>query len=463
MRVLKRATAMVLAASMIASLTACGSSGKSAGTADTAADTTAAKTESKEEGSSAASGEAAENGDAVTIRMSWWGGDSRHEVTNEAIKAFEAKYPNIKVDTEYSSWDGWAEKCSTALVAGTAPDVMQVNWNWLYQFSADGSKFVDLNEYKDIISLQNYPEKILDQCVVADKLQALPIGTTGKCFFWNKTTFEKAGLETPKTIDDLMNAGTVFKETLGDDYYPIAMFGYERMLLMLYYLQSKYGKQWVEDGKVNYSLEEVKEGLDWICSLEENHVMPTIGTLIGSGSNVLEKTQGWIEGKYAGFYEWDSAQVKFEQALDPGQEFVLGDFITGIGEYEAGLTKISQCFAVTESSKHKKEAAMLVEFLTSDPEGVAILGTERGMLANSEANKTLEESGKLEGLTYEANKAVMEVANFSFDPNFEDSALKDSTGVYYEVFEAISDGEDTQEWAEYLIDSVNEVNEKKSY
>ena len=57
----------------------------------------------------------------------------------------------------------------------------------------------------------------------------------------------------------------------------------------------------------------------------------------------------------------------------------------------------------------------------------------------------------------------MEVANFSFDPNFEDSALKDSTGVYYEVFEAISDGEDTQEWAEYLIDSVNEVNEKKSY
>lgn len=458
---------MVLAASMIASLTACGSSGKEAG----GTDTTAAKTESKEETKAEAKGEsqgesqaaASDSGETVTIRMSWWGGDSRHTATIAAIEAFEAKYPNIKVDTEYSGWDGWAEKCSTALVAGTAPDVMQVNWNWLYQFSADGSKFVDLNEYKDTISLQNYPEKTLEQCVVADKLQALPIGTTGKCFFWNKTTFENAGLETPKTIDDLMNAGTVFKETLGDDYYPIAMFGYERMLLMLYYLQSKYGKQWVEDGKVNYSLEEVKEGLDWICSLEENHVMPTIATLIGSGSNVLEKTQGWIEGKYAGFYEWDSAQPKFEQALNPGQEFVLGDFITGIGEYEAGLTKISQCFAITESSQHKKEAAMLVEFLTSDPEGVAILGTERGMLANSEANKILEEAGKLEGLTYEANQAVMKVANFSFDPNFEDSSLKDSTGVYYEVFEAISDGEDTQEWAEYLIDSVNELNEKKSY
>jgi len=325
MKMLKRATAMILAATMAISLTACGSSPKET----KAPDTTAATAESKAEDNAAAGSEA--SGDTVTLRMNWWGGDSRHEATIAAIKAFEAKYPNIKVETEYGAWDGWPEKCSTALVAGTAPDVMQVNWNWLYQFSADGSKFADLNEFKDIISLQNYPEKILDQCVVADELQALPIGTTGKCFFWNKTTFEKAGLETPKTIDDLMNAGAVFKEKLGDDYYPLTMFGYERMLLMLHYLESKYGKQWVEDGKLNYSYDEVKEGLDWMCSLEEKHVLPTIATLFGSGANVVEKTPGWIEGKYAGFYEWDSAQAKLDEALDPGQEFVLGDFITGIG------------------------------------------------------------------------------------------------------------------------------------
>jgi len=106
---------------------------------------------------------------------------------------------------------------------------------------------------------------------------------------------------------------------------------------------------------------------------------------------------------------------------------------------------------------------MLIEFLTSDPEGVSILGTERGMLVNSAANEVLEKEGKLDGLTYEANQAVMKVANFSFDPNFEDSKLKDSTGVYYEVFEAISDGEDTGEWAQYLIDEVNKLNEEKAY
>lgn len=40
------------------------------------------------------------------------------------------KYPNIKVECEYGAWDGWAEKVATQLAAGTAPDLMQVNWNW---------------------------------------------------------------------------------------------------------------------------------------------------------------------------------------------------------------------------------------------------------------------------------------------------------------------------------------------
>jgi oligogalacturonide transport system substrate-binding protein len=154
-----------------------------------------------------------------------------------------------------------------------------------------------------------------------------------------------------------MNAGTVFKDKLGDEYYPLAMYQYERMLLMLYYLEAKYGKEWVVDGAVNYTADEVKEGLDWVCSLEDAHVLPKIELLLGDGATILEKNSKWANGTYAGFYEWDSANTKFQEALEEGQEFVLGDFITGIGDTEAGLTKISQCFAITEASEHKKEAA----------------------------------------------------------------------------------------------------------
>ena len=455
----KKAAAVLLAASMAASLAACGGSQQAETTqapSSEAVETTAEAAAENGEETTADSGEA--SGDQVTIRMSWWGGDSRHEQTLAAVDAFMAKYPNIKVETEYGAWNGWTEKVSTALVAGTAPDVMQVNWNWLYQFSSDGSKFADLKEYSDVIDFSNYDEATLNTCFVGDKQQALPISTTGKCFYWNKTTFDKAGIEIPTTFDELIEAGHVFQEKLGDDYYPMAMLEYERMLLMVYYLESKYEKDWVVDNVVNYSVEEVVDGLEWISSLEENHVLPTIQHLKSQGAETIEKNPDWMNGKYAGFYEWDSAQAKFAEALEDGQEFVLGDFITGFGKKTAGLYKISQAWAIAETSEHKEEAAMLINFLVSDPEAVKILGTERGVTVNKAASQTLVDEGLMAGLTYEGNKAVMEVANYTLDPNFENSALKDSTGVYYEVMEGVSYGDDKTELAEYLIDSINEVN-----
>ena len=456
---MKKAVALTLAVSMAAGLTACGASAKPE---ETKAPETTAGTQAQTEATQATTAGATDSQEPVTLRFSWWGGDSRHKATEDAAKAFMAKYPWITVECEYGAWDGWTEKVATQLSGGTAPDLMQVNWNWLYQFSGDGSRFVDLNEYADVVNLKNYPDNIMQQCFVAGKQQAIPIGTTGKCFFWNKSTFDKAGIAIPTSWDELIAAGKTFQEKLGDDYYPLGMYEYERMLLMLYYLEGKYGKQWVENNELQYTLEEIKEGLEFINSLEEAHVLPSIAQLKGDGATILEKNPKWIDGHYAGFYEWDSTQQKMAAALDGDQEFVLGEFFKG-NAYEAGLTKVSQCFAITETSKHKKEAAMLLEFLINDDEGIEILSTERGMLANTYANEVLLKLGKLEGLTYEGNQAVMKIANFSLDPNFENSALKDSTGVYYEVFEGLSSGQDPEELAQYLIDGINEVNESNPY
>ena len=57
----------------------------------------------------------------------------------------------------------------------------------------------------------------------------------------------------------------------------------------------------------------------------------------------------------------------------------------------------------------------------------------------------------------------MENSAYSFDPNFEHADLKETTGVYYEVFELLSAGGDPAELAEYLIDSVNTVNQENMY
>lgn len=164
MRRFTKTLALVLALVML--LTAAGCS------APAAESTTAAIKETTALAQQPANGGTGSDQEPVSIRFSWWGGESRHEATKAAVDAFMKEYPWITVECEYGSFDGgWQDKVATQLAGGTAPDLLQINWNWLYQYSNDGSKFVDLNDYSDIISLGNFPQKDLEAMTVGGKMQ----------------------------------------------------------------------------------------------------------------------------------------------------------------------------------------------------------------------------------------------------------------------------------------------------
>ena len=153
---------------------------------------------------------------AEELSISWWGGDSRHEATQNAVAAFEAA-EGVTVKTHYAAWSGWEETMSGSFVAGNAEDVDMVNWNWLFSFvDASGeSYFYDLNQLSDIIDLSQWSDGMLQACTVNGKLLALPNALTGRIFYWNKTTFDQAGIEFPTTYAALKEAGAVFQEKLG--------------------------------------------------------------------------------------------------------------------------------------------------------------------------------------------------------------------------------------------------------
>ncbi len=453
----KQLLAVVLSAAMAASLTACQGGTQ---TDETQPPATGTEADGETIGEAEGAETNAEDG-PVTLTISWWGGDSRHEATLKALELFEEKYPNIKVEPQYGAWGGWLEQLSVQMAGDTEPDVMQINWNWIYEFSSDGNGFTDLNQYGDVIDLSQYPENLLEEMSIDGKLQGIPISTTGKVFYWNKTTFDKAGLEVPDSFADMIEAGHVFQEKLGEDYYPMALTPYEQMLIMVYYLQQKYEKPWIADHQVNFTQEEVADGIAFIRMLEDNHVFPSQQKLTSDGADTMDKNVNWMNGKYAGFYEWDSSQAKFANALEDGQEMVMGGYPYDYGDTKVGTAKISMAYAISDTCEHPEEAALLIQFLLQDPEAVKIQGTERGIVSNETAKKILEEEGMLNDLTFTSNQAAMENAGFALDPYFEDVKLKDKTGLYFEVFEEMSyENTDPMELAEILIEGVNEVQEK---
>ncbi len=394
----------------------------------------------------------------VTLRMSWWGGDSRHAATQAAVEAFMEKYPYITVEMEFGAWSGWEESVANQVMSKTTPDVMQVNWNWLTAYSSDGSAFYDLNELSDVIDLTQWNESQLAQCTVADELQGIPVAITGRIFYWNEDTYASAGLEVPTTFDELVAAGEVFKTQLGEDYYPLVMGEYDRMIFMVYYLESVYGMDWVVDNEVQYTAEQIQEGIDMITYLEDNHVIPTIQTLIGDGADSLDKNQNWIDGHYAGIFEWDSAATKFKKAA-PDSNIVIGNHFADIGDYQGGYTKVSLTFAISEHTEYPEESALLINYLLNEEEGIKLMASERGVPASKTALEVLSSADLLDSFVADANEKVVNWCSFALDPYFEDNALKSNPdGAYYKLFSNVSyDVMSSAEGAEYLLEEVNDL------
>ena len=414
--------------------------------------------------SSAAASVAGLSSDPVTLTMSWWGGESRHNAYQEALKAFSAANSNITVNPTFAAWSGWEDTMSTKFAGGVAEDVCQINWNWLYNYSGNGQTFIDLNSVTDYLDMSQWDDAKLAACNVANAQQCVPVAMTGRIFFWNMTTFNKAGItEVPKTLDDLMNAGKAFQEKLGDDYYPLHLGAYDRMILMVFYLESKYGKDWADPttSTLNYTADEIAEGIDFIKSLVDGHVIMSLPTYYGSnGDNAAHQSNEWITGKMAGIFEWDSSATKYQDALDeenkPG--FTVGEEIK-FGDYNGGFSKVSMGLAITKTCEHPAEAATLINFLLNEEKGASIMGSECGIPASKAGLGYAQAAGAVKDLVADANAKVMAFTTNKLDPLFENNDLKASgTGIYQEVFDNIDYGDETPEEAvNGLLDGMESV------
>ena len=401
--------------------------------------------------------------DPVTLTMSWWGGESRHNAYQEALKAFSAEHTTITVNPTFAAWSGWEDTMSTKFAGGVAEDVCQINWNWLYNYSGNGQTFLDLNSVTDYLDMSQWDDAKLGACNVANAQQCVPISMTGRIFYWNMTTFNKAGItEVPATEDDLFAAGKAFQEKLGDDYYPLHLGAYDRMILMVFYLESKYGKDWADPttSTLNYTADEIAEGIDFIKSLVDGHVIMPLPTYYGAnGDGATHQSNEWITGKIAGIFEWDSAASKYQDALDeenkPG--FTVGEEIK-FGDYNGGFSKVSMGMPIPKPSNNPAEAATLIEYLWNG-DGAAIMGSECGIPASKAGLATAQAAGKINELVAEANGKVMSFVSCQLDPLFESSDLKATgTGIYQEVFDNIDYGDETPEEAvNGLLDGMESV------
>jgi oligogalacturonide transport system substrate-binding protein len=395
--------------------------------------------------------------DKVTIRMSWWGGDSRHKATVAALKQFQEKYPHITVKAEYTGWSGHLEKLTTQIAGGTEADLMQVNWNWLSIFSKQGDGFVDLNDFKDIIDLSQWDGNLLDAGTMGNKLNGLPVSATGRVFMLNKTIYQKAGIEVPKTWDALIASAAAFREKLGPAYFPFDATRQNAWLMTVLIATQKTGKSFIdpETKKVAWTKAELAEALAFFQNLVDKRVLKSLKESAAEGQVRLHEKKEWMEGKLAGSYEWDSTFFKYSNVIKDGELVPVPTLMTKGAVSEGMFRKPSMTFAISKNSKHPKEAAMLLNFLLNDPVGIKTLGATRGIPASKKAEALLVKEKLIAPELLAAHDIIVKGEAPPVSPYFEHFRLQDLyEGTMEEIaYKKIS----VEQAAERLIDEGNRI------
>ncbi len=441
---MKRTLAMVMSTCLLAtSLVGCGSDN---------AKTEAPKTETPAE-------KVDVTADSVTLRFNWWGGDDRHTATLAAIDAFKAKYPNISIEAEYGGWDGHAEKITTQMTGGTAADILQVNYDWLLKFSPDGTGFYNLESLGDYLDLSTFNENVLAFGRRKGILNAIPVSTTGRSTYYNKTTFDKVGVAIPKTWDELLASGSAFA---AQGLYPFDLdtgAGFPGWYMSVVYMQQKTGRLFInEDGTLGFTQEDVKEALDFYKSLEDAKVIRTQEERSNeAGTTPLYQTPSWLDGKVAGVLEWSSSIGKYEKALEEkGQELVLGDLLMMDDAKSTGwFMKPSLLFAINKDTKYPAHAATFLNYLLNDSEAAQILGTTRGIPASSAAKEALASTGELDGVAFEGTTQIENCDPIIMSIYMENSEMKEA---YKTAVEHVSYGtKSTEEAAAEMFEEMTDI------
>ncbi|MGX1370526.1 arabinogalactan oligomer/maltooligosaccharide transport system substrate-binding protein [Streptomyces canus] len=155
------------------------------------------------------------------VTITWW---DTSNATNEAptykalIKDFEAANKNIKVKYVNVQFDQAQNKFDTAAGASGAPDVLRSEVGWTPAFAKKGY-FLPLDGTEALADQAKFKSNLIEQAKYDGKTYGVPLVTDTLALVYNKQLFEKAGVEAPKTWDELKTAAATIKAKTGVDGY----------------------------------------------------------------------------------------------------------------------------------------------------------------------------------------------------------------------------------------------------
>ena len=333
------------------------------------------------------------------IRLMWWGNTNRNERTAKVIELFTAANPGIALEGESAGWDDYWTRLATQAAGGNAPDVMQMDYRFIFEYARRGVLLpLDDAMADGTLDLSGFSEDAIAGGKVDGKTYGISLGANSSTMMINKAAFEEAGVALPErgmTWDDFATRAAELTEAAGKrGFYGSADGGGVEPTFECWLRQR--GKALYDaEGKLGF---DAGDATEWFAMWQG---MRDTGACVPADLQALDQltieTSMVTLGHAAVAFNHTNQIVGF-QAVNQAP-LVMVPYPTGGPDSKPGqYRKPSMFFSAYAQTKVPAEAATFVSYFINDPAATEVLGVERGVPESAAVREalaaTLDELGR---------------------------------------------------------------------
>jgi len=319
------------------------------------------------------------------LRFAWWGNTTRDQRTVEVARLFEQKNPGVKIDTEPTQWDNYWAKLATQAAAGSLPDIMQQDYQYIVQYN-DRNQLVDMNAWvqKGVLDLSKWSDSALAAGRLNGRLIALNLGTNAWGTGVDMAVVAQAGLtidDTTWTWQDFERiALTIYQQTgvqtmtTAPDAFHMTWEHIARQFGVPFFAPDHKSLGFTNHAQAKAA---IKDNIDLWLRLKAAGALYDPDDAFITGRAMEEEPVS--RGKtWNGMY-WSNQHVGHVAAAKRDLEYLIYPSVNGNKAPYGTYLKPSQFISMISSSKNQELAAKFVNFFVNDLEANRILLAERGI------------------------------------------------------------------------------------
>jgi len=332
--------------------------------------------------------------DQTEVRISWWGSQTRHDLTIEAIELYEELNPDIDIVYEFQGWGDHWTKLSTQAAGGELPDIMQHDYARIEEWVNNGL-LMPLDQYLEdgTIDTEFISDSSLAGGLVDGQMYGINLGNNSENIALDADAFAEAGIELPPvdwTWQDFEEIALALNEELG--IYAIDANITTDQLWKSLYMSCCDSWSYNEDGTaLGYSEEENQYLVDYyemLLRLQEAGALRPYDEMIAMGDQGVEANP-LVTGEAAMGYFWSNQIVAIWNAAGEDRNFVMHTIPSVEGGQPANYIKPSMFFSITSQADAPDEAAAFIDWFVNSVEANQILNAERGVPVSSLVREAL--------------------------------------------------------------------------